>query len=1426
MDWQYLLYMIPLLISAAISVGLAVYAWLRRPATAAIPFAGLMLAVAIWSFGYAMELASTGLTVKLFWARFQYLGIAAIPVAWLALAVEYTDQGRWLTLRNLALLSLVPLATLALVWTSGHHGLIWSEVGLETIDSLTILALTYGSWFWIQSAYAYALLLAGTILIARAFYQAPPAYRGQARVILIGALIPWLCNLFGLLSRGGHLPYVGLDPTPFGFTATGILVAWGLLRFQLLDIVPVARDAIVENMGDAVIVLNAQNRVVDLNRAAQEIFHLTETSAIGQPAGEVLAGLPDLAQCCQEPGEGQSEVLMQVGEVQRAYDLSITALRDSRGRLTGRLAVLHDVTERQKAEEGQRKALEDTLQATHALRESERFLQGMFDAIQDGLSVLDTDLTVTRVNQWMEQMYADQTPLVGQKCYALYQQRESPCPWCPALRTLETGKAHSTTVPYPSSDEPSGWIQLSAFPLKDSQGKVTAIIEYVQDITEQVEAAQVLQEQAEQLEALRQMSLELASQLDPDTLLQSIVSRAVELLGGTVGGLHLYRPDRNLLELAVVSGIDPSILGTTLHRGEGLAGRVWESGEAITVEDYKHWGSQAVVYETRDFGAMVGVPIRWGDESLGVLAVLSDKAGVFTVRHSELLTLLATQAALALQNARLFDEARRRNRELALLNRVIAASAASQEFELILDMVCRELARALDLPQAVAGLLNENKSKAVVVAEYQSQEWPSLVGREIVMTGHPVVQYLLEQETPLIVSNARDDPLMEPVAELVQARGIRSLLLLPLLFEGQSVGALVLASQEPRVFSPEAVDLARRVAEQVSGALARARLAQNQRRLSTAVEQAAEAVLITDMDATIVYVNPAFEKIVGQDRASFLGRRPDVFQHHRLDAPLHDGLLQAVTAGDIWQERLGYRAMDDNLRTLDLTVAPVRNQAEEIVNLVATIRDVTREVELEKQFQQSRKMEALGRLAGGIAHDFNNLLTVIQLSTHMLQRQLHPEDPLWAHSEQIRETGERATRLTRQLLRFSRRDVVAPRVLNLNKIVGDLSPTLQRIIGEEIELQTSLANELWPIMADPSQMDQVVINLAVNARDAMLHGGKLIIETANVVLDDAYTALQVDAKAGEHVLLSINDTGSGMDDDVKTHLFEPFFTTKGQGEGTGLGLATVFGIVKHSGGHIQVASELDQGTAFNIYLPRTEPAAPGAPRPDDPPHLRAPDLERSGTETVLVVEDEDAVRNQAVLVLRSYGYTVLDAAYGHAALDISRSHQEPIDLLLTDVIMPGMNGRELAELLQPERPDMRVLYTSGYTGDAIAHHGVQAESMAFLPKPFAPEDLLHKVRDVLDDRRGRPAGAGSGSRLRSRTAGIGRDRRNAALLSGDSRAKRDLRRGRLRDGLPFCLAVGDPGHVQPGLQHGAGHPYRGQWMGAARHLGGLGAHRL
>jgi PAS domain S-box-containing protein len=679
------------------------------------------------------------------------------------------------------------------------------------------------------------------------------------------------------------------------------------------------------------------------------------------------------------------------------------------------------------------------------------------------------------------------------------------------------------------------------------------------------------------------------------------------------------------------------------------------------------------------------------------------------------------------------EEIRRRNQELALLNRVIAASAASHDIKSILETLCCELALYFGVPQSASALFDNDRGGAIVVAEYLSEGRPPSLGEIIPVKDNPSCEYLIEHKAPLVVDDAQQDPRLAQVHELMRRRGTRSLLLLPLIVEGKVVGTLGVDAIEPRSFSTEEVNLAERIAEQAAGALARARLEETQQRLSAAVEQSAEAVFITETDGTILYVNPAFERISGYSRAEAIGQNPRLLKSGQHDLTYYRDLWQTISEGWVWQGRLKNRRKDGNLFTEEATITPIRNQANDIVNYVATMRDVTRETQLEEQFHQAQKMEALGQMAGGIAHDFNNLLTVIHLSTRLLQRQLLPQDPLWDHVQRIRETGDKATSLTKQLLSFSRREVVEPQVLELNQVVEVLSRMLKRIIGEDIQLMMSLADHLWPVEMDPTQIDQIIVNLVVNARDAMPDGGTLTIETKNLILDEAYLSTRVDAQPGRHVVLSISDTGVGMDEEIKAHIFEPFFTTKQRGQGTGLGLPTVFGIVTQNKGHIRVYSEPGMGTTVRIYLPCTEKTFTRGTAPPQPLRPASAKLVR-GTETVLVVEDERDVRNLAVQVLRSCGYRVLAAPGGPEALQISQDFEDPIDLLLTDVVMPKMNGQELAAKLQEQRPAMQVLYMSGYADDAIMHHGILSAGAAFLSKPLTIEALTHKVRALLDGR--------------------------------------------------------------------------------------------
>lgn len=403
---------------------------------------------------------------------------------------------------------------------------------------------------------------------------------------------------------------------------------------------------------------------------------------------------------------------------------------------------------------------------------------------------------------------------------------------------------------------------------------------------------------------------------------------------------------------------------------------------------------------------------------------------------------------------------------------------------------------------------------------------------------------------------------------------------------------------------------------------------------------------------------------------------------------------------------------------------------ERTAQLIATNQELEREVSerkmAEEQLRQAQKMEAVGKLAGGVAHDFNNLLTAINGHSDLAMRRLKQDDPLYDKLEKIKKAGERAATLTHQLLAFSRKQILQPKVLDLNQVVFEMNKMLQPLIGEDIDLLTKLKPDLGMVKADPGQLEQVLMNLSVNARDAMPKGGKLTIETANVYLDEDYAGRHLSITPGWYVMLAVSDTGSGMDAQTQERIFDPFFTTKEVGKGTGLGLSTVYGIVKQSGGSIWVYSELGRGTTFKVYLPCVNRCA------EEPVSSTDSNKLSEGNETVLLVEDEEMVREMAKEILEESGYRVLEAKHGHEALLIAGQYRGPIHLMLSDVVMPQMSGRELAEQFISLRKDMKVLYMSGYTDDAIVHHGVLDEGTSFIEKPFTPNALARKIRETLN----------------------------------------------------------------------------------------------
>jgi len=490
------------------------------------------------------------------------------------------------------------------------------------------------------------------------------------------------------------------------------------------------------------------------------------------------------------------------------------------------------------------------------------------------------------------------------------------------------------------------------------------------------------------------------------------------------------------------------------------------------------------------------------------------------------------------------------------------------------------------------------------------------------------------------------------------------------------------------------------------------------------VEDAPYGIFKANMTGKLLMVNPALGKMLGyksQDELLEIDLASGIYRHPAEHQKINELFLREQHFKDVEVE---WKRKDGAFITVRCSGWPIKDESGTDMEVFA--EDVTERRMLERQLRMAQKMEAVGRLSGGIAHDFNNLLGVIIGYIQVMKRDLIPGQPSYEYAEEIEKAGRRAAALTRQLLAFSRQQVLEPVILNLNTLVSEMEKMLPRLIGEDIQLNLTLDPVIGQVKADPGQIEQVVMNLAVNARDAMPDGGKLTIQTANAELDAVFTRKHPGSIAGQYVMLAVTDTGTGMDPETQAQIFEPFFTTKGRDKGTGLGLATVYGVVKQSNGYIAVESEKDKGALFKIYLPRIE-----QPVPTRGESIQAP-LTIRGSETILLVEDAEPLRLLAKLFLKGNGYQVLMAADGAEAQQVAAQNHGPIHLLLTDVVMPGINGRVLAERLASLHPAMKVLYMSGYTDSFIAGHGVLEEGTHLLHKPFTEETLMRKVRELLD----------------------------------------------------------------------------------------------
>jgi PAS domain S-box-containing protein len=978
MEWRNTLYISPLILSGIGTAVLAVYILLRhRSKPGARSLAALMAAVAVWSLLYALELGASDLPAKLFWAKLKYLALVAASPTWLVFALEYTGRGKWLTRRHLALLAVGAIATLLTVWTNDIHHLYWTDASLHKSGTFSTLSLPMGAGFWFWAAYSHSLMLLGALVISGACIRLHEPYRKQAGIMLIGAAGPWVGNIIFL---AGLSPFPHLDPTPFAFMITCSVCALGLLRFRLLDIVPIAHEAIIESICDAILVLDAENRVVDINPAAESLIGLSASAAIGQPIARIWPSWPKKFECLHEATKGNHEIVLDDGVHQRFYQMHISFQPDERELPAYKILMLHDITERREWEE--------------AFRASEANYRAIFDAANDAIFVHDIETgDIIDANQKMSEMYG----------YTPEEMREL------SVETLSAGEP-----PYAQED------------------------------------------------ALRWMGK--AAQGEP----QLFEWMARDRQGG------LFRVEVNL-KRASIGGVDR------------------------------------------------------------LLAIVRDITG----------------------RKRAEEEIR----------------ASEQKYRTIFE-----------------------ESKDVVYLTTPEGRFLDINPAGVELFGYPSKHELLK------------------------------------------------------------IDLSRDL-----------------------------------------YVNP-------EDRKAF----QEVIAEH----------------GFVKDYELRLKSRDDKHLTVLATSNAVYDHGKNIVAYRGFMRDVTEQRQLEHQLLQAQKMESVGTLAGGIAHDFNNLLAGILGYASLIRSKSSHNQQLYNYAEAIERSASRAAELTSQLLAFARGGKYETAVLSLNRIIHETLAIVNRTFDKSIEVGLHANESLPTVEADAGQIQQVLLNLCLNARDAMDGQGKLTIETDFETITEDYAKSHPDVAPGSYVTLSVTDTGVGMDKETMQRAFEPFFTTKEPGKGTGLGLSMVYGIVKNHGGYLQVDSKLGAGSTFKIFFPVS-----GKTEARDP---LGNGRQKGGDEMILVADDEEVVRSLAKDILEWHGYRVLLAEDGAEAIEVFKKHSADIDLVIADMAMPKLGGRDTLLKLRELNPKLKALLCTGYSTDDVAQEILDTGALGFVQKPYQQEQLLSKVRSALN----------------------------------------------------------------------------------------------
>jgi two-component system cell cycle sensor histidine kinase/response regulator CckA len=916
----------------------------------------------------------------------------------------------------------------------------------------------------------------------------------------------------------------------------------------------------------------------------------------------------------------------------------------------------------------------------------------ILDTIQDMIMVLDLRQQVLWANRsFLTFLALPEEDVIGRPCHRLLHAGTSPGDECPCVRMVKSGQRESFDMDLPDRDMR---VRITVDPLRDGDGNLAGAIHILSDVTATRRAELRAQFESRRLMLLTRIGASLLGDFDIKSVLTETaldlgrflgVPRCAIFLSGSPGGtVEYHEPD------------SPSAIDAFRELSNAAESReAFESGRSLVVNDIRLWPNpeEKEGAETILPRAFLGVPLCDQEKLFGVLFLDRPEPHEWTENEIETAEAVARQVALAVRQTGALREQQLAGQLLSLVNNVPGT-------------VYRGL-----------------------------RDWSlTFVGAEVErLTGYPAEEFLQGSASWQEIVHPDDLPSLK-VALRSAVRERRKVLRVEYRIRHRDGGYRWLADRRQLIYGPDGsfdhvdgllLDISepKRVEEELR--------ASNQV-LETLIEASPLAIMALDRGGYVTLWNPTSEKMFGWTKEEAIGRLNPIVPEEKIAEfrGLREQVLREVgfSGLELQRQKKGGIPIE-----ISLSTAPMRDAQGNITGIMSVIEDITEHKRIEEalrqseeQFRQAQKMEAVGKLAGGVAHDFNNLLTAIRGYSDMLLLRLDACSPHRKEVEEIHKAGERASALTQQLLAFSRKQVLQPKVLDLNEVVAGMEEMLGRMIGENVDLIAVLRPDLWSVKVDKSQIEQVVMNLVVNARDAIDGRGKITVETGNVYLDDDYVSLHSVVTPGAYVMLAVSDTGNGMDDETKARLFEPFFTTKEKGKGTGLGLSTVYGIIKQSDGYIWVYSEPNQGSVFKIYFPHHE--SPSAV--EDPE--RSPAVSPRGHETILLVEDEVLVRVLVRDVLTGHGYNVLEAHDGADAMGVAVSHRGPIHMMIADVVMPNMGGPEVAVSLAPLLRDMKVLFMSGYTDETISQRGILRPGTCFLQKPFRLDALLRKVREVLD----------------------------------------------------------------------------------------------